>query len=241
MSARLITIDLVRGLAIAGVVIFHVGWDLDFTGLLPGNLSRQPVWLWFGRSLAGTFMFLVGVSLVLAHSSGIRWKSYLRRLLVVVAAASAISAVTRLVFPMTFIYFGILHAIAFATIVATPFLRLPAIGAIAGGSLFIAVPFLLDSAAFDTRWLAWVGFARNPPASNDFVPVFPWVGLTLLGLGLAKGAVGVGLDRWLIHREPSGAAASSLAWMGRHSLVIYLVHQPLLLSLIVPLAWLVSR
>ncbi|MCK5744824.1 MAG: DUF1624 domain-containing protein [Oricola sp.] len=241
MSVRLKIVDLIRGLAIAGVVIFHIGWDLEFTGFLPVNLSRQSAWLWFGRSLAGTFMVLVGVSLVLAHSHGIRWKSYFRRLLVITVAAAAISAVTWLVFPTTFIYFGILHAIATATVVATPFLWLPTVIAVAIGALFVTIPFLFDSAFFNTRWLAWTGFAQNPPPSNDFVPIFPWLGLTLLGMGFAKGVVAVGFDRWLAHREPSGMVPSVLVWMGRNSLVIYLIHQPILLSLIMPLAWLVFR
>jgi uncharacterized membrane protein len=238
-KTRVIAVDAIRGVAIAGVVLFHFVWDIEFAGFISG-IANHPLWLAFGRSLAGSFMILVGVSLVLAAQKGFHPARYLGRLLKIVLAAVTITAVTWFAFPATFIYFGILHAIAAATLIGTLFLRTPALVCLLAGIVVFLVPMLWQSAIFDTRWLAWIGFAQRVPPSYDFVPIFPWVGLTLIGVGAAKwllsGRQVAILDRLI----PDGQSSRALAWMGRRSLVIYLLHQPVLLSVIVPLSWLVQ-
>ena len=234
---RLDVVDVVRGIAIAGVVLFHLVWDLAFLGVIPAWIASHPWWLLFGRVLAGTFMALVGVSLVLASANGFRWRAFLRRLAVLVAAALAITLVTHAAFPETFVYYGILHAIAVASLVGALALRLPTTAIAALGLAAYALGFAWTSPAFDPRWLAWIGFAAAPPPSNDFVPVFPWIGLTLLGMAAAR----LSLARGWVHRAPpmNWRAVQWLAWLGRHSLVVYLIHQPVLLGVLIPLAGLV--
>lgn len=234
-SRRIWTIDAVRGLAIFGVVIFHLVWDLEFAGFIDG-IARHPAWLVFGRTLAGTFMALVGVSLVLAHPRGVRWRPALRRLGMIALAAAAITAVTRPTFPDAFVYFGILHAIAAATLIGVLFLKARTLVAFGAGVAIFALPFAYASPAFDTRWLAWIGFAVKPPLSNDFVPIFPWVGLTLLAVAGTKYAATLGIVQWIADHEYRGRIMKKLGWMGRHSLAIYLIHQPVLLAIILPLA-----
>ena len=233
---RLAIVDVVRGLAIAGVVLFHFVWDLAYLGFISAGIASHPWWLLFGRLLAGTFMVLVGVSLVLAAVGGFRWRAFGRRLAMLVAAALAITLVTRVAFPQTFVYFGILHAIAVASVVGALVLRLHASFIAALGIAAYALDFFFASAMFNPRWLAWTGFAASPPLSNDFVPVFPWVGLTLLGMAGMRLALGRGWGRRA--RLLDGWIGRSLTWLGRHSLAIYLVHQPVLLGVLMPLVWL---
>lgn len=240
ISGRFDAVDIVRGLAIAGVVLFHVVWDLEFAGFISG-VARHPVWLLFGRCLAGSFMLLVGVSLVLAHRSGFRTTPFLKRLVLIALSAAAISAVTWFVFPESFVYFGILHAIAATSLIGLCFIRAPAWASAAAGIAVFAVPFVTSSEIFDTRWLAWIGFASNVPPSNDFVPIFPWSGLTLLGIAATRVALHSGIERRLGTFGLSTTTARALAWMGRKSLPIYLLHQPVLLAIIVPLSWVLAR
>ncbi|KPB00051.1 heparan-alpha-glucosaminide N-acetyltransferase [Ahrensia marina] len=237
--SRLIEVDLIRGLAILGVVVFHIVWDLEFTGLISG-IAFHPIWLGFGRSLAGTFMFLVGVSLVLAHQRTFKVKAFLNRLSVVVLAAFTISVVTWFAFPNHFIFYGILHAIAAASLVGVLFLRLPLLFVVVAGALSFLLPQFFRSEVFDTRWLAWIGFYENAPPSNDFVPFFPWVGLSILGVAFARFFKLPTKSSSLPLSIRKNPFTKFIAWSGQKSLPIYLVHQPVLLALIVPLSWLLN-
>lgn len=236
---RLLILDMVRGIAIAGVVLYHLIWDLDFTGLVSSGISWHPAWILFARALAGTFMFLVGVNLVLAHEQGFRLTAFAKRLAIIASAAAAISIVTAFAFPESFIFFGILHAIAAASIIGAFLVRVPALFVLMAGASVVLLPFLIQNELFNTRWLAWIGFANRPPMSNDLVPVFPWAGLTLFGIALTKICLRRPVGELLKIHEPSSAIARFTAWLGRHSLPIYLIHQPVLLAVIIPTAtWL---
>ena len=226
--ARYVFVDVWRGLAIIGVVIYHFGWDLNFFGFIPASLMFSTPVTVFARALAGSFMFLAGVSLVLAHSRQTRWRKFLRRLAKLVAAATAISVVTYFLFPEGFIYFGILHAIALASLLGLPFLRLP-IGLVFLASLaMLAAPLLFETSSFDTRVLAWIGFAADPPMANDFVPVFPWFGVTLAGIACTRLFLAKQRMRDAMPHTAGSAVIRGLTWVGQQTLPIYLLHQPLL-------------
>ena len=232
--SRITAVDVVRGVAIAGVVVFHLVWDLAFLGLTSPGLASHPFWLAFGRGLAGTFMLLVGMSLVLATRRGLNGRLFGRRLAILALSALAITTVTRIAFPGTFVYFGILHAIAVASLLGVPVLRLPTWAVALVGAAMIVLGNVLSFPAFDTRWLAWIGFAASPMPSNDFVPIFPWVGLTALGIALAR----IGLSQGWTDALPAfdGSISRGLAVLGRWSLPIYLLHQPLLLAVLIPVS-----
>lgn len=239
-AKRFPAVDAYRGLAIAGVVVFHLVWDLEFAGFVSG-LADHPVWLAFGRSLAGSFMLLVGVGLALASRSKMRWRSYLKRLAKILAAAATITVASYFVFPQTFIYFGILHSIAVATLLGTAFMRSPIWLCLLAGVCILIAPMLWQSAMFDSRWTAWIGFSSVVPPSNDFVPVFPWSGLTLFGLGIARAVLDGGGTSTLASAVPKWMHSEKIVWLGRNSLVVYLLHQPIMLGLILPLSWMLLK
>ncbi|WP_136657237.1 heparan-alpha-glucosaminide N-acetyltransferase [Nitratireductor sp. XY-223] len=230
---RLTLIDAARGTALLAMAIYHFTWDLEFFGYVSPGLTTEGGWKLFARLIAGSFLFLVGVSLVLAHRNGIRWPSFAKRLLMIVAAALAITVATRFATPDRYIFFGILHCIAVSSIIGLAFLPLPpAVTAVAGVAAILA-PHYLASPFFSQDWLLWLGLSSDPVRSNDYVPILPWFGPVLLGMAMAKAGEARGLFAWIasIDRRES-AVEKPLAFAGRHSLAVYLIHQPVLIGLV---------
>jgi uncharacterized membrane protein len=230
-KSRIEVIDVARGGALLAMAIYHFTWDLEFFGYIDPGTTAVGGWKLFARAIASSFLFLVGVSLVLAHGRGIRWRPFLIRLAMIAAAAAAISLVTWFAVPGGFIFFGILHQIALASLLGLAFLRLPWIVTLIAAALVIAAPHYLRSAFFDPPWLWWVGLSSADPPSNDYVPLFPWTGATLVGIAAAKLAGNLGLLAALGVVRPA-RWSSPFVLIGRHSLAFYLIHQPVLISLV---------
>lgn len=227
--SRLEAIDFARGAALVAMAVYHFTWDLEFFGYLPAGMTAVGGWRLFARAIASSFLFLVGISLFLAHARGIRWRKWLQRMAMVVAAAAAISLATLLATPGGFIFFGILHHIALASLVGLAFLRLPALLTLAAAMAALAAPSWLRSPVFDNPALWWVGLSAQPPRSNDYVPLLPWIAAVLAGIAAAQAAHAAGLfERLKELRLPRWTRPVQAA--GRHSLAVYLLHQPLLIG-----------
>src|SRR5262245_5150558 len=156
----------------------------------------------------------------------------------VACASFVISIVTYFAVPDGFIFFGILHQIALASVLGLAFLRLPAAATLATAAAVIAAPHVLRSPAFDHPSLWWVGLSSANPHSNDYVPLFPWFGAVLAGIAAAKIGDATGLFDRLRRTEPS-EWSRPLVFAGRHSLAFYLSHQPVLIACVwlFSLAW----
>lgn len=228
-KGRIDAIDIARGTALLAMAIYHFAWDLEFFGYVPPGMTAVGGWKLFARCIASSFLFLVGVSLYLGHARGIRWPGFWRRLAMVAGAAMAITVVTWIAVPGGFIFFGILHEIAVASLLGLLFLRLPAAVTLIVAAAVIAAPHYLRSPFFDDPWWWWTGLSENRPRSNDFVPVFPWFGAVLIGIAAAKLADRSGLfARLAAMRAPRWSWP--LSFGGRHSLAFYLIHQPVLIA-----------
>ena len=228
-SSRLIWLDVARGVALVAMAIYHFAWDLEFFGYSEAGTAAQGGWRLFARSIASSFLFLAGFSLVLGHGRQFRSVPFFRRLAMIVAAAAAITIATYIATPDRFIFFGILHAIAAASLVGVVVLKLPWPVVAALGIGAVAAPQFLRSAIFDTPWLWWVGLSTSNPPSNDYVPLFPWLGPFLIGMAVAKLTVRYGWLGLLQGRE-RGGLQRLIVFGGRHSLAVYLLHQPILIA-----------
>lgn len=234
---RITLIDSLRGVALIAMASYHFTWDLEFFGYLDPGTATQGWWRIYARAIASSFLFLAGVSLVLAHFPAIRWRSFWKRFIYVAGAAGAISIGTLIAIPNEWIFFGILHSIAAASLIGLAFVRLPAFVSGAAAALIVALmviesvvaPGAIRSNVFNPVWLAWTGLAETPPRSNDFVPLFPWLAALLAGVALCR----VAMERqWLASLARVQTTNNLLSKAGRHSLLIYLIHQPVLIALV---------
>lgn len=228
-AGRIEAIDIARGVALVAMAVYHFTWDLEFFGYVPPAMTAVGGWKLFARCIASSFLFLVGVSLYLGHAKGIRWQGYWRRLAMVAGAALAITLVTYFAVPNGFIFFGILHQIALASVLGLAFLRLPSVVTLVVAAAVIAAPHYLRSPFFDDPWWWWTGLSENRLRSNDYVPIFPWFGAVLIGIAAAKSAEQTGLLAKLAALRMPGWTWP-LSFGGRHSLAVYLIHQPVLIG-----------
>jgi uncharacterized membrane protein len=236
-APRITLIDTLRGVALVAMATYHFTWDIEFFGYVDPGTATQGFFRIYARAIASSFLFLAGISLVLAHYPHVQWPSFRKRFAMVAGAAVAISIATLVVFPSEWIYFGILHNIAVSSLIGLAFLRLPVYVPAAVAALVILgmvadyslMPGVLDSPTFNTRFLSWIGFAEIPPRSNDYVPLFPWFAALLLGITLARLALA---RQWLPALAALQTKPNLLSKAGRHSLVIYLVHQPILIAIV---------
>lgn len=231
-SQRWDAIDVARGIAIAAMIVYHFSWDLSFLQLIGTNILQVPAWRWFARGIAGSFLMLAGFGLALAHAQGFRRIPFLKRLLKVGGAALAVTLVTYFAFPESYIFIGILHCIAVSSVLALPFLRLHPAPILGAAAFCLIAPWLFTSPALDAPWLDWLGLGAADPVTNDYVPIFPWFGLVLIGAAAGKLLLAkqetLSFARW---RADNGLFRT-LVWAGRKSLPIYLTHQIVLLGVL---------
>ena len=236
-TPRIPLVDLARGVALMAMVVFHFAYDLSYFGLIDTDVPGEPGWRWFARIIAGSFLTLVGISLVLATQGGLNRAAFLKRLAMVAGAALIVTVATRFAMPQAYIFFGILHHVALASVLGLAFIRAPVIVLIVAALFCFALPVLvhhpaLDAAWLDTPWLAFLGLSPIAVRSADFVPVFPWFGCVLGGMALARAVLGrAKLPGWTLW-NPDDRLARLLRWCGRRSLAFYLIHQPVLIGAI---------
>jgi uncharacterized membrane protein len=222
-------VDAARGVAIVAMVVFHFAWDLYYLGFSDVDVTSVLGWVVFQKAILSSFLLLVGISLALAHSDGIRWRGFWRRFLFILAAALLTTAGTYAVLPQYFVYFGILHAIAAFSLVGLIFVRAPWWAAGLGAAVFLFAPLVIPTnPIMYTRELSWIGFWPLPPPTTDIVPFFPWFGVVLVGIAATKLVRRTAVWDAIAGLKLDGLPGRVLRWMGRWALLIYLVHQPVI-------------
>jgi len=233
-------IDLARGIAVVTMIVFHAAFDLNFFGVLPldvsGGFLRMLAYL-----TASTFIFLVGVSFTISYARASRRLDerdlalkYARRGLTIFGYGLIITAVTWFFLPSVFIVFGILHFIGIAILLAPLFARFDAEKLIAASIAFLIAGYAASRVS--GPWpLLWLGIRPESFASLDYVPLLPWFGLVLVGMAVGRLYYPDG-RRGFAFTVAEPGLLRPLSFLGRHSLFIYFLHQPIILLAIAMLA-----
>lgn len=236
VTKRYQLIDILRGVAIVLMVYFHFSYDLAHFGYTRSDFYHDPYWLHLRTLIVSLFLGLVGVSLVLASDHGINWRRYFKRLGLLVFFALMITITSYYLFPGRTIVFGILHFIAFASVAGLLFVR-GYWSSLVPGVAIVALDHFFQHPFFNQSAIHWLGLMTHKPATEDYVPVIPWFGVVLIGIFVGRNLLCRPALQPLTDYHSSSGLARGLAFAGRHSLLIYVIHQPILFGLV----WVVSQ
>ena len=214
--------------AIVWMAAFHLCFDLNHFGwFMPRqDFYADPFWTTQRTAIVSLFLFCAGLSQAVAWQSGQAPARFWRRWAQVAGCAVLVSIGSALMFPHSWISFGVLHGIAVMLLLlrlAAPLGRwLWLLGALA-----LVLPWLVQHPFFDSRWTNAAGLVTRKPVTEDYVPVLPW--LAAMAWGCAAGQL-------VLARSPQLLAGAlprvllPLAALGRWPLTFYMLHQPILIA-----------
>lgn len=211
-------LDFLRGLSILLMVIYHTAYDLkEFYGL-PVPYDHFLIYP-LTKLFAGLFIAICAISCGFSHHNT-------RRGLLLLLVAAGITLVTWITVPGSNIFFGILHLLG-VSILLYPWLhKLRPHYLTLAGLLIIGVSPWVNSITMNHDWLVPLGISSSSFTSVDYFPLFPWLGVFMIGI-----AIGL----WF-YPTPSSLfkprPENLINRIGRHTLIIYIVHQPLVSGLL---------
>jgi len=229
-SIRYPFIDSLRGVAIVLMMAYHFTFDLNYFNVVHFNFNTDIFWLSARSLIVSMFLSLVGVSLYLANVNGLNHKRYWRRIGVLVICALGVSLASYTMFPKTMIFFGILHFIVVGSLLGVLFVRFYWSNLVVGCGL-VVIGILVQLPLFDHSALQWIGLMTHKPATEDYVPLLPWFGVVLIGIFLGRYIYSEPVPDFAL-RQSNNVIIRILALGGRHSLIIYMLHQPLFIGIL---------
>ena len=226
-SSRYLVIDSWRGATIVLMIIYHACFDLNQFGFIHQAMNHSPFWLAARAIIVTSFLLLVGISLVLSNAQG--GMRFWRRIVYISLCALLVSLASMLMFPQSYIFFGVLHCIVVASLIGYRLTPYPRLLLLLGVSIVMfGVGFAHP--VFDTPYLQWLGLMTFKPMTEDYVPIFPWLGVVCLGMVL--GHYLLKQPCFLQLAQQTKFSHPVLNWLGQKSLFIYMVHQPILMAIL---------
>lgn len=230
-APRLPLVDVLRGFAVAQMIVYHFIYDLNYFGWVTLRMLSDQPWVGWRAGIVTQFLLLVGVGLVLRTSFKPGLADFWRRWAQIAGAALLVSVGSAAMFGPRFIWFGILHFVAAALVLARPLVRLGPWNALLGIAV-IALGLLYSHPIFNDTPANIIGLVTRKPKTEDYVPLLPWFGVVLIGAGLGatwqrRGWSVVPALRGLNDKPPR-----LLLFLGTWALTVYLLHQPILIGVL---------
>lgn len=231
---RFLILDLLRGLAVIGMVVFHAIFIYNFTAQ-SGLELYSGGYLILARTVQFTFITLVGVCMAISRTYrpvGF-YKRQLKRFVKVGICALLVTLGTYYTQPDFYVRFGILHFIAVASLLIMFFARftnlnlLLAIGSYLLGDFLVTIPG-------NVLPLTILGFQNTTMNTFDLFPIFPWISLMFLGLFLGNLALKKrAFESYPLKIEPEYIKPLlPLIYIGHYALLIYVIHIPIIVVIL---------
>ena len=236
-SERFWEIDLLRGIAIILMISYHIIFDLNYFRIYATDMYSLPVLL-FLYPIGTTFLLLMGISLTLSYSRAQKnltkkqlQLKFLKRGLRVFCLGLIITLVTWVYLKEGFIIFGILHCIGISIILTYPLIKYRS-GNLVIGVILILLGVLLRTMRFDFSYLLWLGFIPSRFYTLDYFPLLPWFGVVLIGVFMGNTLYKDNERKFKLKDVSKNIVISFMCFLGRHSLIIYLLHQLIIVGII---------
>jgi uncharacterized membrane protein len=227
MQRRYPIIDVLRGVAIIAMMAYHFGFDLNIQGYITQDINHSLSWQLARSLILSGFLLLAGFSIMLARHSAAkkRWQ----RLARIAVCATLVSIGSYLMFPQSWIFFGVLHFMLLASLLCW-FLVGREKWLLPLAFIALGLGWFYQSSTFDQPLWQCLGMMTHKPMTEDYVPMLPWIGVMLIGQYIGAKVLAKP-DSALLAIRPI-TALKPVGWLGRHSLAVYMLHQPILLGLL---------
>ena len=230
MKKRIWELDVLRGVCILGMVVVHLIYDLQTFFSLPFLADSRLFDLikqWGGV----LFLLISGICVTLGSHP-------VRRGLIVFACGLICSAVTagmcflNMADKSIIIYFGVLHCLGVCMLLWPLFKRLPvwALGLLGLGLTVLGL-WISGSVVVDFPWLIPLGLVPGDFASSDYFPLLSNLGFFLVGAFLGK-TLYRKKETLLPRVNPANPVLAFFTLLGKWSLPVYLLHQPIITGLL---------
>lgn len=236
-------LDFLRGLALILMLTMHLGWDLRYEFRLDTADFLESNWYYFWIHPLNLVLF-VGVAGVCCAFS----RNNLKRGLKLLAASLAFNLGTFLATKYfgidCLIIFNVLHVLTVSVFLYCLIvfleekagLKSEAVSAVmllAGLTVILMGPYIGTLEGLEEMWFLYPLGVRigNVPAQADYLPLFPWLGVFLAGAVAGRTLYKEKKTLFPVENKILKGICAPVEFMGRHSLIIYIVHQPLLYGL----------
>ena len=230
-------IDTLRGIAIIMMVVFHILYDFNYFGIYSLELYSGYISI-YSYSIGVIFLLLVGISLTISYNKASKKLKkneiqikFIFRGLKIFGFGLLITVITYFIIGEGFIVFGVLHCIGISIIFSYPFLKFKVLNFLSA-VLIIFVGLILSNYTFNFYYLVWLGFSPNFFYTIDYFPLLPYFGVVLIGIFLGNLFYPDSKRRFKLKNLNENIIVKTFSFLGQNSLVIYFLHQPIILSIL---------